>query len=160
MMLPRPYMLPPIALPIHPRTHCCGAVRVCPWSSAVVVVALGSGQETSSDSLLVQTFVPYNSPYTLPIPANARPTAVTTAPGINYPDVSSGGLMTLANATTNFALRFVGVSPAMSAEILSALSGLLATVRLNVCVAVHVSVVAGPSCCMPRVHTVAWQPRG
>ena len=55
-----------------------------------------------------QTFVPYGSPYTLPIPKNATPSAVKTVPGVNYPDVSSGGLMTLANATTNFALRFVG----------------------------------------------------
>jgi len=59
----------------------------------------------------VQTFVPYGSPYTLPIPVNATPSAVTTAPGVNFPDVSSGGLMTLANATSDFALRFVGEGP-------------------------------------------------
>jgi len=53
-------------------------------------------------------FKPYNSPYATPIPANATPTAVTAAPNVNYPDVSSGGVMALANATNNFALRFVG----------------------------------------------------
>ena len=64
----------------------------------------------------MQTFVPfiddqsapYGSPNKLPIPGNATPTASTTTPGVNFPDVSSGGLMALANATTNFALRFVG----------------------------------------------------
>ena len=53
-------------------------------------------------------FKPYNSPYATPLPTNARPTAVTAAPNVNYPDVSSGGVMALANATSNFALRFVG----------------------------------------------------
>ena len=64
----------------------------------------------------MQTFVPYGSPYTLPIPANATPSAVTTAPGVNYPDVSGGGLTTLANATSDFALRFVGENPVMVAD--------------------------------------------
>jgi len=53
-------------------------------------------------------FSPYNSPYTLPIPASARPSAVTVAPSVNYPQAGSGGVMALANATTNFALRFTG----------------------------------------------------
>ena len=55
----------------------------------------------------MQTFVPYSRPYALPLPLVA-PTAVTSAPDVNYPDVSGGGLMALANATNNFALRFVG----------------------------------------------------
>ncbi len=55
-----------------------------------------------------QVLKPYNSPYTLPIPASARPSATTTAPSLNYPQASSGGVMALANATTNFALRFTG----------------------------------------------------
>ena len=57
-----------------------------------------------------QVFKPYNSPYTLPIPASARPSAVTTAPNLNYTDAGSGGVMALANAATNFALRFTGES--------------------------------------------------
>ena len=56
----------------------------------------------------MQTFVPYGSPYTQPIPRDAKPTAVTTAPSVNYPQASSGGVMDLANATADFALRFVG----------------------------------------------------
>ena len=55
-----------------------------------------------------QVFKPYNSPYTLPIPASAKPAAVTTAPLVNYTQAGSGGVMTLANATTNFALRLTG----------------------------------------------------
>ena len=53
-------------------------------------------------------FKPYNSPYKLPIPASAKPSATTTAPSVNYPQASSGGVMALAKATTNFALRFTG----------------------------------------------------
>ena len=65
-------------------------------------------------SLSVQTFVPYCRPYALPLPLVA-PTGVTSAPDVNFPDVSAGGLMTLANATSNFALRFSGESPALEA---------------------------------------------
>ena len=63
----------------------------------------------------MQTFVPYSRPYALPLPLVA-PTAVTSAPDVNYPDVSGGGLMALANATSNFALRFSGESPARKAR--------------------------------------------
>ena len=56
-----------------------------------------------------QVFKPYNSPYTLPIPASAKPSAMTTAPNLNYTAASSGGVMALAGGTmTNFALRFTG----------------------------------------------------
>ena len=65
----------------------------------------------------VQVFRPYGSPYTLPIPTALQPTAVTTAPNISYPDVASGGLMALANATTNFGLRFSGEGCAEQARI-------------------------------------------
>ena len=51
---------------------------------------------------------PYGSPYALPIPGSARPTALATAPNVSYPDVSSGGVFALANATANFALRLTG----------------------------------------------------
>ena len=57
---------------------------------------------------VLQVFKPYTSPYTLPIPASARPAAVTTAPLVNYTQASNGGVMALADATTNFALRFTG----------------------------------------------------
>ncbi len=53
-------------------------------------------------------FAPYGPPYTLPIPADAQPSAVTTAPDVNYPDTSSGGLMALAGVPANFSLRFSG----------------------------------------------------
>ncbi len=64
----------------------------------------------------MQTFVPFvadqakpsGSPDKLPLLETLRPTASTTTPDVNFSDVSSGGLMDLANATTNFALRFVG----------------------------------------------------
>ena len=59
-------------------------------------------------SCILQVFKPYTSPYTLPIPASVRPSATTTAPSVNYTQASSGGVMALANATTDFALRFTG----------------------------------------------------
>ena len=55
-----------------------------------------------------QVFAPYGRPYTLPIPSNAKPRAVSTAPNVNYPQSSSGGVMSLADATTDFALRLSG----------------------------------------------------
>ncbi len=55
-----------------------------------------------------QVFKPYNSPYTLPIPASAKPAAMTTAPLVNYTQAGSGGVTDLAGATANFALRFSG----------------------------------------------------
>ncbi len=55
-----------------------------------------------------QVFKPYNSPYTLPIPASSKPSAMTTAPLVNYTASSTGGVMALAGTTTNFALRFSG----------------------------------------------------
>ena len=59
--------------------------------------------------MILQVFKPYNSPYTLPIPASAKSSATTTAPNVNYTDASSGGVMALAGGTmTNFALRFTG----------------------------------------------------
>ena len=44
----------------------------------------------------------------LPIPASAPPSSVTTAPNVSYADSNSSGVMVLAKATTNFALRFSG----------------------------------------------------
>ena len=65
--------------------------------------------ETNWNTLLrVQVFNPYNNPYPLPFPASAQPTAVTSAPGLNYPQASSGGVMALAGATEFFGLRFSG----------------------------------------------------
>ena len=58
--------------------------------------------------LHAQVYNPYNNPYTLPIPTSIQPSAVTTAPNLNYPQAASGGLMALANATEFFALRFLG----------------------------------------------------
>ena len=57
---------------------------------------------------ILQVFKPYNSPYALPIPTSAQPSATATAPNLNYTQASSGGVMALAGATTNFALRFTG----------------------------------------------------
>ncbi len=53
-------------------------------------------------------FSSYGSQYTLPIPASAAPKATTTARTVNYTEASMGGIMDLAKATTNFALRFTG----------------------------------------------------
>jgi len=84
----------------------------------------GASVRSSTQRLCsAQTFVPYGSPYMLPIPQDARPSAVTTATSVNYPDVSSGGLMTLANATTDFALRLGEYHP-MNAESLDVSHGL------------------------------------
>ncbi len=58
----------------------------------------------------VQVFNPYGSPYTLPFPSSAQPTAVTAAPNLTYPQSGSGGLMALADAATDFGLRFTGAS--------------------------------------------------
>ncbi len=64
-----------------------------------------------SDMCVLQVLKPYNSPYTLPIPASARPAAVTTALLVNYTQAGSGGVMALADATSDFALRFMGDRP-------------------------------------------------
>ena len=57
----------------------------------------------------LQVYNPYGRPYTLPIPTTLQPSAVKTAPNVSYPDASTGGgLMALANASTNFGLRFSG----------------------------------------------------
>jgi len=56
----------------------------------------------------LQVFSPYGSQYTLPIPASATPKATITARTVNYTEASMGGIMDLAKATTNFALRFTG----------------------------------------------------
>ena len=56
----------------------------------------------------MQVFAPYGSPYTLPFPVSARPSAVTTAPNVSYPQVGTGGVMALADQTTFFGLRFTG----------------------------------------------------
>ena len=58
-----------------------------------------------------QVYSPYESPYTLPFPASAQPSAVATAPNVSYPDSNSSGVMALAHATTNFGLRFSGDDP-------------------------------------------------
>jgi len=81
-----------------------------------MILVAGLGQNSTRWLCSAQTFVPYGSPYTLPIPLDARPSAVTTVSSVNYTDVSSGGLMTLANATTDFALRFVGEAHALNAD--------------------------------------------
>jgi len=58
--------------------------------------------------LSAQVFNPYGRPYALPIPTIAQPSAVTAAPDLNFPEVSDGGLLALADAESNFALRFSG----------------------------------------------------
>ncbi len=91
------------------------------YPAAVIIVYMGTGRNSDCNCLFPQTFVPfvanqsepYGSPNKLPLLGNLRPTATTTTPDVNFPDVSSGGLMALANATTNFALRFVGERPSL-----------------------------------------------
>ena len=61
-----------------------------------------------SSPCTAQVYNPYGRPYTLPIPADAKPSAVTTAPDLNYPQASDGGLLALAGAGSEFALRFSG----------------------------------------------------
>jgi len=55
-------------------------------------------------------FNPYDTPYTLPFPASAQPSAVATAPNVSYPESNSSGVMALAHATTDFGLRFSGAN--------------------------------------------------
>jgi len=55
-----------------------------------------------------QVFNPYGRPYALPVPMTVQPSAVTVAPDLNFPEVSDGGLLALADAESNFALRFSG----------------------------------------------------
>ena len=91
--------------PFSPRAMLCMALDYYGFATSIRCRA-----GHSSDVLwpCMQVFKPYGSPYTLPIPTALHPIAVTTAPSINYPDVASGGLMALANASTNFGLRFSG----------------------------------------------------
>ena len=68
-----------------------------------------------------QVFSPYGSRYVLPIPASATPKATTTALNVNFTEATMGGIMDLANSTTNFALRFTGTHiPALAVGTLSA----------------------------------------
>jgi len=66
---------------------------------------------TMPTSLCMQVYSPYGRPYTLPIPTTLKPSAVRTAPNVSYPDAISGGLFALANASTDFGLRFSGENP-------------------------------------------------
>ena len=53
--------------------------------------------------------MPYDSPYTLPIPSSTVPTFLGAAPNISYPDVNNSALFAFAGgASTNFGLRFAG----------------------------------------------------
>lgn len=74
------------------------------------------GYQLAGSQLLLtrcQVYVPYGSPYTLPVPTTLQPSAVTAAPNVSYPD-AAGGLMALSGASTNFALRFSGERAARS----------------------------------------------
>ena len=60
----------------------------------------------------MQAYVPYNSPYKLPIPTSSQPSFTGAVPDVNYPDVSNSALFALAGGTTkNFGLRFTGAGP-------------------------------------------------
>ncbi len=93
-------------------------------SSVSIVVYVGTGRSSDCMCLFPQTFIPfianqsepYGSPNKLPLLVNLTPTATATTPDVNFPDFSSGGLMALANATTNFALRFVGERPSLNGK--------------------------------------------
>ena len=55
--------------------------------------------------------MPYNSPYTLPIPTRLQPKYTGMASNINYPDVSNSALFAFAGgATMKFGLRFSGAT--------------------------------------------------
>ena len=61
--------------------------------------------------LYVEVFPGYgnaSAPPVLPIPGGLRPARVATAPNVSYASASSGGVFTLAGATTYFGLRFSG----------------------------------------------------
>ena len=66
--------------------------------------SIGSGLSNSG----LQVYSPYGSPYALPIPARQQSCAITTAPNVSYAASKSSGVMALANATTDFGLRFTG----------------------------------------------------
>jgi hypothetical protein len=59
--------------------------------------------------LSVQSYVPYGSPYTLPIPSAQQPNFTGSAANISFPDTSHSALFALAGgATSLFGLRFTG----------------------------------------------------
>ncbi len=63
--------------------------------------------------LYVEVFPGYGNasvPAVLPIPSSLKPARVTTAPNVSYASASTGGVFTLAGATTYFGLRFSGES--------------------------------------------------
>jgi len=106
---------PSVALPADPTLISVGStgMLMVMMPGQYRVCFKGPAQNQPVALLCVQTFVPYGRPYALPLPLVA-PTAVTASPDVNFPDVSAGGLMTLANATSNFALRFSGEIPALN----------------------------------------------
>jgi len=88
-------------------------------------------------------FAPYGRPYTLPIPAGAQPSAVTTAPDVNYvnyPASSDRDLIALAGVSENFSLRFSGERSGDVSQLLPSCSG---TAALE-CVA--------PGVAIPRIY--------
>ena len=74
-------------------------------------------------------FAPYGPPYTLPIPAGAQPSALTTAPDVNYvnyPASSDRDLIALAGVSENFSLRFSGERSGDVSPLLPSCSGIAA----------------------------------
>ena len=121
-------------------------------SSGSIVVYVGTGRSSDCMCLFLQSFVPfianqsepYGSPNKLPLLGNLMPTATATTPDVNFPDVSSGGIMDLANATTNFALRFVGARPSRDGS--SWLSGAFGHFTASLDVVILTPNVRGFSC--------------
>ena len=57
----------------------------------------------------LQAYVPYNTPYPLPISTSKQPKYVGQVSTISFPDVNTSALFALAGgAKTNFGLRFTG----------------------------------------------------
>jgi hypothetical protein len=55
----------------------------------------------------VQVYNPYTSGI-LPIPASLSPSSVGSVPNISYAEASNSALFTLAGATGDFGLKFIG----------------------------------------------------
>ena len=80
----------------------------------------------------MQAYVPYNTPYALPIPAARIPSFVGWAPNVSYPDVINSALFSFAGgASQYFGLRFTGVQRRETAKVVCATSA--STQHVDVC---------------------------
>ena len=99
---------PGLAVQVSAQGHASAALLETPLANCTGLYFTSHSCISDVPLAEPQVFNPYNSPYALPFPASAQPSAVATAPNVSYPESNSSGVMALAHATTNFGLRFSG----------------------------------------------------